>query len=98
MKQFPAPLAGSFTETNFRDDENTLVVGYGLAATAGEEAVKFVLNMDYFTEKPYQIGGNPAVTDMLRYFSDGMTSFFHWAVQDSYKKALKPQPRREERK
>jgi uncharacterized protein (TIGR04255 family) len=91
---FPTPLAGSFTQTTFQDDENALVVRYGLTDTEGREVTKYVLDMDYFTERPYQVGGDDSLTDLLRYFSDGMTSFFHWALLDSYKERLRPHPRR----
>jgi uncharacterized protein (TIGR04255 family) len=95
VAQFPAPLAGSFTETRFQDNENALVVRHGLADTEGKPVTKFVLDMDYFTERPYQVGGDESMTDLLRYFSDGMTSFFHWALVDSYKQELHPRARTE---
>lgn len=96
VESFPAPLAGSFTETSFADDENRLVARYGLVDPEGRDVSRFVLDMDYFTERPYQIGGDESITNLLRYYSDGMTSLFHWALADEYKATLRPHPRSKE--
>jgi hypothetical protein len=49
--------------------------------------------MDYFTERRFGFDDLEPMRDLLQYFSDGITSFFHWAVLDSYKANLGPHPR-----
>lgn len=93
VDKYPAPIEGSTAQTSFQEDDNHLVVRYGLGDPEGEERTRFVLDMDYFTERPYVIGQNEALTDVIRHFSDGMTSLFQWAVLPDYAKQLGPRPR-----
>lgn len=93
---FPAPIAGYFSNLMFADEDNALVVRHGLAeddkGNSGD-VTKFVVDLDYFTERPQEVDGTEAVIGLLRHFSDGMTSFFHWAVEDDYKIELGPRDR-----
>lgn len=88
---FPAPIAGNASQLEFSDEENMLVVRYGLGSD--DDQVGFVLDMDYSTERPYQVDGNEDIIGLLRYYSQGMTSFFHWAVEANHKATLKPRER-----
>jgi uncharacterized protein (TIGR04255 family) len=92
VERFPAPISASFTQTSFSDDENMLVLRYGLAEP-DEGKTKFILDMDYVTERPYPVGGDTSIPDVLGYFNEGMTSFFHWALLDPYKDTLRSHPR-----
>lgn len=96
VERFPAPLGGAASQVGFQDDENTLMVRSGLENPMGREVVKFSLDLDYYTERPYQIGGDRSMIELMKYFSDGMTSFFHWTLLDSYRETLHPHARREE--
>jgi len=87
---FPAPIGGCFANLSFVDDDNGFVIRHGLADMQEGEPMRYVLDMDYFTHRPSEIGGDSSLIEQLRYFSDGMTSFFHWAVTDEYKVELKP--------
>ncbi len=93
VEHFPAPLTGVATQIGFQDEDNALIVRTALADPEGQEITKFVMDLDYFTERPYQIGGDRALAELLKYFSDGITSFFHWALLDSYKTTLSPRVR-----
>lgn len=91
VKGFPADISGSFSQLQFVDGYNQLVIRYGLGSSDGEEG--FVLDLDYYTEQPYAVDGDAGLRELLLHFSEGMTSFFHWAVEDSYKSRLDPRPR-----
>lgn len=94
VQRFPTELAGCFGQIVFKDDDNALVVRHGLAEPKEENKMEYVVDMDYFTERPMQVDGNQAMIELLRYFSDGMTSFFHWAVRDAHKEKLGPHERK----
>jgi uncharacterized protein (TIGR04255 family) len=90
----PAKITSSFSIQQFADDDNILAVRYGFAEVNSQPG--FILDTDYFTTRPYGIEAN-SITELLRYFSDGMTSFFHWALTDDFKTRLEPIPRSAER-
>lgn len=90
---WPTEVVGSASQLHFSDgDDAGLIARWGLgrddAGTLG-----FVLDLDYFTERPFQVDGGDALTTTLRHFSDGMTSFFEWAIVDEYKLSFQPRPR-----
>lgn len=93
VEQFPAPVSGFFSQLQFADQDNLLVVRYGLQVQ--QERPGFVLDMDYFTERPNEVSDAPGLMQLLRHFSDGMTSFFHWGIDERYKQELAPRPRSE---
>ena len=101
VNDFPTPILGSFGHLLFKDDDNTLAIRHGLvndevdpgAPDEVPDRLRFVLDMDYFTERPQSVDGTGSVIQLLRYFSDGMTNFFHWAVEDAHKMDLGPQAR-----
>lgn len=95
VDSFPAPISGAMSQMHFVDDDTMLAVRHGLSENSDEEKMSYVLDMDYFTERPHAIDGGDSITNLLRHFSDGMTSFFHWALVDSYKAELGPQQRAE---
>jgi uncharacterized protein (TIGR04255 family) len=94
VKSFPATISGNYSQLQFEEQFHHLVVRYGLQTL--HERMNFVLDLDYFTEQPYKVDGGEQLAGLLRYFSDGMTSFFHWAVEDEYKATLGPRPREKE--
>lgn len=91
VESFPASISGSYSQLQFEEEFHHLAVRYGLQTM--DERMNFVLDLDYFTEQPYKVDGGDQLAGLLRYFSDGMTSFFHWAVKDEYKATLGPRPR-----
>jgi uncharacterized protein (TIGR04255 family) len=91
--ELPAEIDFAFSDVRFKDDENWLAIRYGLHP---EKEKTFVLDMDYFTDRPYEVGVNPALTDLLRHYSDGMTSFFHWALLPGFLASLEPTSRNDE--
>jgi hypothetical protein len=66
-----------------------------LLAVPQEPAIDFVLDLDYFTIAPYPARRGDDIAEVLREFSDGITSFFHWAITESYYNWLEPRPRHE---
>lgn len=93
VEQFPAPIGGYFSQLEFVDQDNVLVVRYGLQVQ--QDKPGFMLDMDYFTERPTEVGDAPSLMELLRHFSDGMTSFFHWGLDDRHKPKLGPRSRSE---
>lgn len=93
VANFPAPIMQSFSFFQFTDDDNYLAVRYGFAKVESTDG--FVLDTDYFTARPYRIDRD-SIAEVLQYFSDGMTSFFHWALTDEFKRRLEPSPRNTE--
>ncbi|WP_166804420.1 TIGR04255 family protein [Cryobacterium algoritolerans] len=92
VAEFPAPISGAASHLQFQDDDSSLVVRSGLSRD-DSGALVFVIDMDYFTERPYEIDGGNSLTMLMTHFSEGATSFFHWAIDDDYKATLKPHPR-----
>lgn len=88
---FPASIAAYFSQMDFRDDDNMLAVRYGLEPS--DEGMSFILDMDYYTERPQEVQPGNSLTDLLRYFGEGTTSFFHWALTDTFKSNLGPKVR-----
>lgn len=93
VSSFPAKISANFSQLEFADSFNSLVARYGLGTKDGRDG--FVLDLDYSTEQPYTVDGDRGLLDLLRYFSDGMTSFFHWSITEEYKKRLEPSARSE---
>ena len=91
VEDLPVPISQAGFQVQFDDDENALVVRSGLADDGAER--RYVLDMDYFTERPYPVGPGEDIVSLLRYFSEGMTSFFHWATTQDYRSSLRPRPR-----
>lgn len=93
-EEFPALITQWYSQLAFRDeDANSLVIRSGLDSVGGEEAVRIILDMDYFSEHAISIGEPEMIGGLLRNFSDGITSFFHWAVRNEFKDSLGPHER-----
>ncbi len=58
-------------------------------------SLAYVLDLDYSTTIPYTIKDEEAISELIREFSDSMTSFFHWSLQPDMYKWLEPIPRNE---
>jgi uncharacterized protein (TIGR04255 family) len=65
----------------------------GLNRIPTEAATQFVIDLDYSTIAPYPARGGDDMAEVLKEFSDGMTSFFHWAITPTYYEWLEPEPR-----
>jgi hypothetical protein len=74
------------------DEDCVLAVRSGIA-TDQDDTLGFVIDLDYFTERPFGVDRGETLMELLRYFSDGMTNFFHWAIVDDFKGTLAPHPR-----
>ncbi|MGK2855389.1 MAG: TIGR04255 family protein [Microbacteriaceae bacterium] len=94
LTDFPAQIVSGNSILHFveSEDASSLVVRYGLGKS-DQEKLGFFIDMDYFTERPFGVDGDGALTNCLRHFSEGMTSFFHWAIEDKYKENFGPRPR-----
>jgi len=56
---------------------------------------QYLVDIDYSSPVPYPIGRNEAISELLREFSEGITSFFHWAIQPDLVRLLEPVSRGE---
>lgn len=86
----PDEILFALSDLRFKDDDNTMAVRHGLFP---DKADTYLIDIDYFTERPYGASVDSGVTELLHYFSKGMTSFFHWATTDHLKSELAPVPR-----
>ncbi|MGY1747153.1 TIGR04255 family protein [Blastococcus sp. SYSU D00695] len=92
-QELPTPVQFAFSELRFQDEDNFMVVRHGLDPAA-EQA--YVVDVDYFTERPYSLDEAESAHSLLRHYSDGITSFFHWCLEPRMYDYLKPHPRTEE--
>lgn len=92
VDDFPAPLTGIASVTEFMDGQHRLMVRSGLNQNA-QNLTAFVLDLDYSTSQQLEIKEGEVLESMLLEFSQGISSFFHWAVLDSYKLKLMPVPK-----
>ena len=76
----------------FDEEDNHLAIRYGLGQSETTPS-GFILDLDYFTERPFEIAAHGSLTHLLQHFSDGMTNFFHWAMSPEYLQTLGPRPR-----
>ena len=93
VERFPAPIAGAFSQLVFDDGLNHLVIRYG--AKPADEKLQFIIDSDYSTNQPYKVEADESMLGLLRHFSEGTTSFFHWALEDDFRQSLGPRPRGE---
>jgi uncharacterized protein (TIGR04255 family) len=95
VTNFPAPVVGSSAYLQFEDDDNVLAVRYGTVESGEpDHETGFLIDLDYSTTWPYTVGAGSDMVLLLREFSDGMTSFFHWAIDPAYVQQLSPIPRK----
>lgn len=92
-KDLPAPVFFSYSEVHFPDEDNVLVVRHGKDQT---DHTAYLIDADYYTERPYSLEDTGPALDLLQHFSDGATSFFHWCLQPDLYEYLSPHPRTEE--
>ncbi len=64
-------------------------------APSEDGPVPYLLDLDYRTPVPYPLSQPDAIAELLQDFSNGITSFFHWATNDDYRRWLEPVPRAE---
>ena len=86
----PAPIDFALSDIRFTDDTNLLAVRHGLHP---ERTNTYLLDLDYFTDRPFEIADGEDLPALLRYFSNGMTSFFHWALAPELLNTFGPKPR-----
>ena len=86
----PVPASFTFSDTRYEDGENTLAVRYGLTEVG---ATTFRVDLDYFTDRPYSVAPSDGLLHLLRDFSDGITSFFHWILRPEMYEYLGPYER-----
>jgi uncharacterized protein (TIGR04255 family) len=89
-RDLPTPVQFAYAEIRFQDEDNVMVVRHGVDQTA-ERA--YLIDVDYFTERPYSLDEPKLAFDLLRHYSDGITSFFHWCLEPSMYEYLQPRPR-----
>jgi uncharacterized protein (TIGR04255 family) len=92
-RNLPAPIAGAFAEVRFDDaGENVLAVRHGLDPDP-DKRLQYFLDLDYFTERPFDVDPENGICDLLRHFSNGITNLFHWVVGEDLKLSYSPHPR-----
>ncbi len=87
---FPTGIEFSLADVRFRDEDNWMIVRHGLHPQA---QLHYLLDIDYYCERPYEIEADGPLTDLLQHYSDGATNFFHWCLLPLMKEHLRPQPR-----
>lgn len=92
VRDFPAPIHECVNQLQFLDGDNLLLINSG-KGFSNEGEPRFILDLDYSTEKSFEIKDGEEITTLLEEFSQGMTNFFHWAVLEDYKRELQPQLR-----
>lgn len=92
VEEFPAPLSACQGHLEYTDGSNVLAVRYGMGS-AGEKGSGFILDLDHYTNRPYRLDDNDDLIGLMKYLSDGITSFFHWSIEDGYRLSLGPRPR-----
>ncbi len=85
----PAPVV-SYSEVRFQDEDNVMVVRHGRDQ---EAALAYLIDIDYYTERPYSLDEAGPATELLQHYSDGITSFFHWCLKPPLYDYLSPKPR-----
>ena len=58
-----------------------------------EDPGEYVIDLDYWTEMPYDLSLTGGLFDLLRDFSDSMTNFFRWCLETPMYEFLGPTPR-----
>ena len=91
---WPAGVVGANAQLIFEEDLKQLAVRYAIEGSADGGAF-FILDMDYYTEVPYAVKDSADIRDLIRHLSNGITSFFEWALKEPYKATLGPTPRGE---
>ncbi len=89
----PSRVAFTYSEVHFPDEDNVMVVRHG-KDPAEDQA--YVIDIDYYTERPYSLEDTKPALELLQHFSDGATSFFHWCLEPKLYAQLLPHPREEE--
>ncbi|BBH17540.1 hypothetical protein Back2_18270 [Nocardioides baekrokdamisoli] len=91
---WPALVKGASGQLIFEEDLKQLAVRYAIEGSVEDKAF-FILDMDYHTEVPYAVKDSADIRDLVRHLSNGITSFFEWALKEPYKETLRPTPRGE---
>ena len=86
------PVSGAAGQLELVDDDSQLVIRHGLAVRQDAKPERYILDCDFFTERPYRIDRNE-VLQLVGQFSRGITDFFHWAIEPGYKDGLGPRKR-----
>lgn len=92
VEGYPASLARGFGYLHFMEDDFTsMTVRHGVGLLGTQDV--YVLDVDYATETPHEVNAGPDLSGLMQHFSDGMTSFFHWALKDAFLESLGPHAR-----
>ena len=82
----PDPFFG-FADARYSNDEGVLAVRHGLPV---EGDLTYRVDLDYFTDRPYEVAADSGLVEHLKTFSDGITSFFHWILTPEMYTHLEP--------
>jgi uncharacterized protein (TIGR04255 family) len=86
-------IAMGLQEFRFTDDsEDTFIVRHGVVPDP-EKKASYVLDLDYFTTRPFAISPQSGLTGLLQSFSDAETTLFKWCLKSPMKEFLGPKPR-----
>ncbi len=83
-------LEESQTVSGLSEGDDKLVIRSG---TVHDEPLKFLLDMDCFTERELEIAPDGDLVDLVASYSESLTSLFHWAIQSDLREYLGPHPR-----
>lgn len=79
-----------FSNIHFAVEDSVLAVRHGISP---DDPLAYRLDLDHFTERTCEISPSSALVPLLQDFSNSMTSFFHWALDEDFKKQMRPIPR-----
>ncbi len=64
-----------------------------LGSETNESLVDILFDLDYGTIAPCRVGNGEEISKVLKEFSSGITSFFHWSITQKYYDWLEPELR-----
>ena len=75
----------------FDDRDGIMTMNYGIY----DEELTYILDIDYETTESFSMEASNEILNLLRVYSDSITSCFHWCLKPEMIEYLEPQPRNE---
>jgi len=90
-ESLPGDVSRSFSEVRLRDEQgDELAIRHGLV---DDTPAKYRIDLDYATERPYEVRANSDLTALLRSYAVSETQFFVSTLGDDLYAELGPVPR-----
>ncbi|MEJ7764022.1 MAG: TIGR04255 family protein [Acidimicrobiales bacterium] len=88
----PGGVRGALSVLRLRDENgDDLIVQHGLMDD--DDAQKYRIDLDYSTERPFEIRANDGLTALLRSYAASETQFFMWSLGEDLYRRYGPIPR-----